>query len=190
MNTEKKHRQITKIKLSKDLNKVIIQFTELEETEFGNGEEDEEGSSVLPHVHTILGRHRPAKDFIDAMKGLRKFALDSNEMTVDSKELPLWTVSTVDIAGDMFLKQSRVVLTLAKMVKRTGKVSEMKLGQITMYPEGDDPTAYKDADKLTKAIEVAIVEAWEYLNGKYDDADLSQLPLFPTEKKLETNFDR
>lgn len=190
MATPKQHRQITKIKIASDFNQALISFTEQEETEFADGEEDETGSVVVPHEHSIKGRHRPHKEFIDSMKGLRKFALDANEISVDSKEIGDWNVSTIQIAGDMFLKQSRVVMTLAKTVKRTGKVCEMKTTQITMYPEPDDVSAYKDADKLTRKIEEVIMEAWEYLNGKYDESDFSQLPLFATEKPLELNFDK
>ena len=81
-------------------------------------------------------------------------------------------------------------MTLAKTVKRTGKVCKMKTTQITMYPDPDDVNAYKDADKLTMKIEEVIMEAWEYLNGKYDESDFSQLPLFATEKPLELNFNK
>jgi hypothetical protein len=187
MSTERKHRQIKKIKMAKDFSTVLVSFTEQEETDFGYSQEDED-SAVIPHEYSIKGRHRPHKDFIDAMKSLRKMALEANEMTVDSKEISSWTVNGLDIAGDMFLKQSRVVLILAKTVKRTGKVSEMKTTQITMYPEKDDPQAFKDVDKLTKGIEYVIGEAWEYLNGKYDENISSQIPLFETQKPLQLQF--
>lgn len=186
-------KQITKIKIAADESKVIICFNNLIKTDTPNGteeEEDEEDSSLISNEYQIKGKHRPNQEFLDAMKGMRKLTLEACEISVDSKELPTWTVSGIKIAGDVFLKKSRVVLTLAKTVKRTGKVIELNSPQITMYPEQDDLSRFHAADKLSKLIEEVIEHAWDYLNGNYGDEDPAQLPLFQTAPKLQTKFDK
>ena len=108
-------------------------------------------------------------------------------MKVESTDIAYWMVTGIDIKGDMELHQSRVVMTLTKQVPRTGKEITFKTPQVTMFPEKDDPKRYHDAETLTKLIEAACEEATEYLNGKYDNEG-AQIPLFPSEDKLQTNF--
>jgi len=182
MITEK---QITSIKISDDLNEVKIGFTNVLTHE---SENEEEGN----HIHNsylVKGKIRPHKDFIEEMKKLRKFALELCEMDVNSKEIGDWNVCGLQIAGDIFLHQSRAVLQLAKKVNRTNKVIKFKTPQVTMFPEADEATRYASAEKLTTQIECCIEEAYNYLNGKYEDEGI-QFQLFPNDPKLETHFTR
>src|SRR6478609_9122383 len=170
-------KQFRSIRISPDLDEVKLTFETITTREIIEGEEE---NQIKGHKYSITGKISPHKDLTDLMKKLRKYALAVNEIEVDSKDLPKWTVQAVSISGDYLLKKSRVIMTLAKEVKRTGKVAIMKTSQVTMYPQMDE-------EKMSEIIEAIIEETWLYLNGK-SDYDDNQLQLFPTEPKLETNF--
>lgn len=180
--TEEK--QFRSLRISPDLDEVKITFEKITTKEIIEGEDEDQ---IKGHKYSITGRIGPHKDLTDLMKKLRKFALAVNEIEVDSKDLPKWTVQALSISGDYLLKKSRVVMTLAKEVKRTGKTAVMKTSQITMYPQMDEENRFEDAEKMSEIIEAVIEETWLYLNGKSADDD-NQLALFPNEPKLETNF--
>lgn len=189
------NRQITSISIDKDL-AVKIGISEvapitspgviIDSKSKGNGAEDDdddkddEGGAFIATGYTIDSQRRAHKDFVDAMKSLRKFALDLCEIDVDSKLIGAYTVCKVKIDGDVDKKQSRAVMTLAKTVKSTDKI--VKIGptrQVTMYGESD----YGKAEAMSKAIESCIDEAYAYLAGKAEESD--QLPLFsPAELQL------
>ena len=174
-------RQITGIKIMPDLNTVRIKLASIVSSD-GEGEEDAE--NIIGNQFVITGKHRPHKDFVDAMKKLRKSGLELLEIVTES--VTDWTVQEVSISGDIVMHQSRVVMTLGKKVKRTDKVATIKTPQTAMYPEKEDDQRYAGAEAMSKQIETCIDEAIAYLNGKYETDD-GQLPLFPFEQ-LETNF--
>lgn len=174
-------RQIQGIKITPDLNTVRIKLASIVSVD-GEGEED--ADNHIGNQFVITGKHRPHKDFVDAMKQLRKFGLELLEITTES--VTDWTCQEISISGDVVMKQSRAVLTLAKKVKRTEKVATIKTPQATMYPGKEDDQRYANAEKMSKQIEACINEAVAYLNGKYETED-GQLALFPF-KQLETNF--
>lgn len=186
--------ELTKIKMAKDLSKVFIAWNKTTSTEklLGNGtEEDGEDESEkvdANHEYTVKGKHRPHKDFVDSMKSLRKFALELYEVEIESTKIASWNVFEIAIAGDVFLKKSRATFILAHLIKATGKYAETKLSQVTMYPEKDETDRYHNAEKMSKAIEKCIEEAFKYLNGKYEEDDPDQLPLFSHDEKLELHF--
>lgn len=168
-------------------NQVFIGFVNVL-SDSKNGTEEEEEQIISPE-YTAKSPHAPHKDFLDAMKKLRKYALESSEMTVDSKEMPQWNVSEIKIAGDMDMQNSRVQFVMSKLVKRINKY--IKVGptpQVSMYPEKDDALRYHNAEAMTKEIEKVIDEAFKYLSGKYADDEDSQLPLFDIDPKLQTHF--
>ena len=135
--------------------------------------EDEDGeSSVITNKYSVKSERRPSKDFVSAMKSLRKYALELAEIN-DSTESN-YSVSTVKIDGDMLMKQSRASITLAKYIERTGKVIQIKLGQVTMYGESE----YHNLTKFTNLIEKLEERAWAYLSGEYEEDIPNQLPLF------------
>ena len=177
-------KQFRSLRISPDLDEVKITFEKITTKEIIEGEDE---NQIKGHKYSITGKISPHKDLTDLMKKLRKYALAVNEIEVDSKDMPKWTVQAITISGDYLLKKSRCIMTLAKEVKRTGKVAIMKTCQVTMYPQMDEDNRFEDAEKMSEIIEAVIEETWLYLNGKSADDD-NQLVLFPNEAKLETNF--
>lgn len=165
-------KQLRSVSISPD-GDVKIKFAEVVTGEAAEGTDE---STVKQNIFTVQSGNKPHKDFTDSMKKLRKFALEVCEMPIpeNSKHLGQYTVSGIKISGDLTMKQSRVVLTIAKTIERTGKVVKIVTPQVTMYGESE----YPNADKMTEIIEDAIEEAWSYLNGKYADESNGQLPLF------------
>lgn len=156
--------------------KVSIAFSEVITLPPVEGEDENETSA---NEYTVRSPNRPHKDFLDAMKKLRKDALAIGELNFDAKSITSMTVSDIKISGDMVMKQSRVQMTLAKEVKRTGK--RIKIGplpQVTMYGTKEE-SDYDNTEAMTQLIEAVVKEAWAYLEeGKCDGEE--QLPLFPT----------
>ena len=171
--------QMSLIRIHPELKSVRIGFTRLMEA----GEDKSKKAK-----YAITNDDRPHKDFVNAIKKLRKFALELLEIDVDAKSIGDWTVTEVHLSGNVVLRQSRAQLRLAKSVERTGKVAELtKTPQVTMYPQNEDAAPYENAEVMSKQIEVVIDEAFAYLNGKYEGDPKGQLPLFSVEN-IETNF--
>lgn len=169
-------RQITGITITAK-GKVKISFVQITEIEPAEGEE---ASTTSVNEYSITSPNRPHKDFLDALKKLRKDAFAIAELNIDSKAQGAYTISSIRISGDIVLRQSRVVMTLAKEIKSTGKILKIgPLPQITMYGESE----YPKAEEMSKLIEAAIEEAWLYLGGKSEGE--TQLALFPM-VQLET----
>jgi hypothetical protein len=135
-------------------------------------DELEEDSNVIDNGYSIVSKHRPHKDLLDAMKVMRKHAMNIIEMEIPAN-LGQYTVCGFSVAGDLVMKQSRVTLKMAKEVKRTGKVIAIPGAQVSMYAESE----YEKAHELTPLVEKAIAEVEAYLAGKYAD-EIVQLPLF------------
>lgn len=151
--------------------KVKIKIMELIIRPLEQGQEDNKKAKRVFTLDTPDDPPHP--DFVAAMKSLRRPALELCEIEVDRSKLTDYTVSKIQINGDMTLHQSRAQLTIAKRVNRTDKV--IKIGpssEYTMYGQSD----YDGAEALTKAIEDAIKEAWLFINGKSEIP--AQLPLF------------
>lgn len=179
-----KERQLLSLKVDEDLNHVAIKFVEVNAQESEGDEENE----IRKNYFTAESDNRPHKDLVNALKKLRKHGLSilGIDLLDEAKGLPQWTVSGISIKGDLLLKQSRVVLTLAKKVDLTGKVAHIKTGQCTMYPKDGDAVKYADADKMTKIIEEVIKECWSYLfDGKFEEQTNPQLALFPEKRTLK-----
>lgn len=176
---EKQLRQIT---VSEE-GRIKLIFAEVAHIASENQGEDSEEDFVDVNEFTVKSMHLPHKDLLESMKKLRKFALESQEIEITTKELTTWNVSGVKISGDVLEKKSRVVLTLSKKVKRTGKFIHFSTGQVTMYPEKEDASAYHNADKMTVIIEDLIEECWSYLDGTKTGEEkkkgVVQMPLFP-----------
>lgn len=174
-------RQLVSVRISNDADEVKIKFREIITKELEEGQEE---NQVVTNDFTVTSKNKPHKDFIDSLKKLRKFGLAALEINLADDDGPgkeqirLWSVLALKFSGDVIAQQSRVVMTLGKYVKRTKKVSEIKTGQITMYPQNDDVTKMADVDKMTAIVEDVIEECWSYLDGKYADEDEGQLPLF------------
>ena len=170
--------QIKSISIKPD-GKVKIAFNELiaigERPEGNIIESDEDEPNILVNEYSVRSPQLAHKDFLDAMKKLRKHALDICEIVIDAKNLTSFTVSEVRLDGDIALRQARVQFILSKEVKRTDK--QIKIGptpQTTLYGESE----YEGAEALAKLVEAVVSEAFAYLEGKGENE--AQLPLFPT----------
>lgn len=179
-------RQITSIGIDADL-AVSIGFTEIVPNESedlkiidpkskGNGTDGEEEVEEMEETparvisHTVDAPYRPHKDFIEAIRGLKKHVLAICEMP----GLSDFSVCKLNIDGDVLLRQSRVVMTVSKHVKSTDKEIKFKTPQVTMYGESE----YAGAEAMSKVINEVIDEAWKYIDGKYSPEEGKQLPLF------------
>jgi hypothetical protein len=172
---------------------VIIKLQEVShianETPEAIGDEEESGDETNTDGFGLDSYRKPHKDFIDCFKKLRRLALAACDIGVEPKEVTdSWNVFAVKIDGNIETKQSRVLITLQKFVKRTGKYIRFKTPQITMYPEKDDVQAFKDADKITVIVEDLIEECWAYSDGTKTGEEKKkaavQMALFPKNRPL------
>ena len=167
-----KERQLRRLKISPDLNEVVIDWVEIRTTD----------EDVKRPKHRDTGDYRPHKDLVDRMKKLRKHALEMLGISLGekSKDLPKWATLMIKIDGDLLTKQSRLRITLGIKNDKTGKVSKIETQQMTMYPAMDDASKYHAADEVAKLVEEIQEEAWLYGAGKYEAEDKpnQQLALF------------
>ncbi len=70
------------------------------------------------------------------------------------------------------------MLTLAKEVKRTGKVIKFDTPQVVMYGESE----YEKNEEMSHQVENVLSECWQYINGKGESE--TQLPLFANIQEL------
>ncbi len=172
---ELRDKQLRSLHLSDDHETVTIKWHEVRIQEA----EGDDASSQKTNKFSCKGAIRPHKDLVDSMKKLRKFALELLEIQVDSKTVNEWIVSEIKIAGDVDHEQSRVVITLGKKVERTGAIKLIDTPQAVMFPTTEDLKVYENTDKMTQVILDLIEESWNYLNGKIEEGQPEQLPLFP-----------
>lgn len=156
--------QITKVKItSKD--EVTLEARERIYVS-PNGADDEASVERFMH-HTVSTDIPPHEDFLKAFQGLRRFAMAMAEF--NRKDIPLvntMTVGEMRIAGEQEKQNSRVDFTIMKWIKRTGKGIAINTGQSVMYGKGGEQGSIPDMVEMTKAIDLVIAEAWEYINGK------------------------
>jgi hypothetical protein len=171
VNREAVDKQLSYIEITPK-NRVKIHFSKLITRPITDSSESE--NEVTDIIHKIDSKIPPHKDLVNEMKSLRKLALEICEMPIpDNKELADYTVSAIKIHGDMALRKSRAVLTLAKTVKRTGKIVHIVSPQVVMYGQSD----FHKADEMSQKIEKIEKEVWLYIDeGKSEES--YQLPLF------------
>lgn len=182
---DRKMRGITMIQGNKGVDKVLISLTDVVEVAPGKGEDQ---SLTKTREYTAKSNHFPHIDFINSQKALLDHALAACELVVTQSAKEFFFVLGVDIAGDLFMNQSRVTFTLGHYVIRSEKIIKWKSPQITL----SDDSKYLDWKDLQKKLKLNIEEAWLYLGGKHsgDDVKLAfdlQLPLFEakSEKAVE-----
>lgn len=156
--------------------------------------EGEEENTTWRTWYPIESEIPPHKDFLDALKALRKPALQLGEIVVEESTHVTYNVLTVKITGDMEMQQSRCEMVLGHKVKRTDKIIPIPTGEYVMYGDSD----FEGAAATTKKLEKLKEEAWAYcFDGKFgtpESADPNQLPLAlfyrneKAEKKLQTHF--
>jgi len=177
-------RQLRSLEITDE--KVKIKFVEAAYIAGTSENEEEDDDKVSEHKFTTESGLQPHKDLTDSMKKLRRLALEALEINLaDTKDYSAWNVVAINIAGNVTEKKSRLVMTLEKEVKATGKGAKIKTGQITMYPDQADKVKFPFADKISPIIEDIIEECWSYLNGKYDESENGQYVLFPNRELIE-----
>ena len=150
-----KTQQISFIKINhKDQVEIIVS-----ETVLIAPEKDGEASREVLNEYPVKCGYKPNKSFKDAFLSLRQYGLELGEFSSEDKTQ--YSVLSLEITGVMELQNSRAQITLSKWVKRTGKNIKIQPGEVMMY--GDE---YKNADKMTKAIEKVMDEAWKYIRGE------------------------
>lgn len=171
-----KDRQLRQLKLAPDLNHVFGKFVETIQHE-PKGEEEQGKRSQRKYA--CDGDNRPHKDLTNKMTLLRKHALDmlGIELADSAKYLKQWIVVQIDVAGDMILKQSRVKITLGKLVEKTGKISKIQTQQMVMYPATDDSSKYHKADEVASIVEKIEQEYWLYCEGKCEEEERPNIQL-------------
>jgi hypothetical protein len=163
---------------------VKISFVEADYFAGSSDNEEEDNDKISEHHFSVKSGITPHKDLTDSMKKLRRLALDALEINLaDAKDYYQWDVTGINIAGNYTEKKSRLVISLAKNVKSTGKAFALKTGQITMYPDAEDKVKFPFADKITPIVEDIIEECWSYLNGKYEEE--GQYVLFPDKELVK-----
>lgn len=151
----------------------------------GSTDAEEDDDKVSEHLYSVKSAIRPHKDLTAAMKKLRKLGLEALEINLaDDKDVHQWDCVGINIAGNVTLQKSRLVMTLEKKVRATGKGAKIKTDQITMYPDAEDKVKFPFVDKLTPLIEEVCDEAFAYLGGKTDDEG-AQYVLFPERELVE-----
>lgn len=150
------------------------------ESDFIAASEDSEtdDDQVQEHLFTVKSMLTPHKDLTDSMKKLRRLALEALEINLaETKDYSAWNVTAIHIAGSVTQQKCRLIMTLSKKVKLTGKECPIKTGQITLYPDAEEKVMFPFADKLAPIVEDIVEEVWSYLQGKTEDE--SQYALFP-----------
>jgi hypothetical protein len=171
-----------------DLSMVEIKFTELRIIE---DQTEEDGQRTIPIKRTIEAPLRPASALCDDLKSLRRhgLAIQGIKLEKEATQIKNWTVMRINIAGDMLTKKSRLTMTLAIRSELTGKITPLKVGQVTMYPKDDDKVKYEKAAEMTQLVEKIANGVWGYLNGEFDESiPGDQLVLYSSDPVLETNF--
>lgn len=127
---------------------------------------DGEGESpVAVTEYSTKSQHRASKSFIKCFTDMAEDGLEISEMNVSGSKKD-YTVCKVKIDGDLFMNKSRVTLTVAKLVERTGDVIKFDTPQVTLSSE----SKYLEWKSLQKKVIALIKEAWKYLAGENMDS--------------------
>lgn len=165
-------RQLRKLSIKDD--KITIQFVE---TVVNEPSEPGGESVVLAEEFRVRSKRKPHENLLTTMTKLRKPALKSLEIGVDSKSLPNWDVKEINITGDIILRKCRITITLSKKVDWSGGTKEIDTPEITLYGESQ----FDGHEELAKLVEDVFAEVWMFLSGAYNP---NQLALFP-ERTME-----
>jgi len=182
-----RERQLISLRIEPDLSSVKAKFKETVIRDIPEGQEGAENIVSVRYFESEC-TERPHKDLSDAIKKLRRhgMAILGIELHDEARTIKAWTVTQIKISGDMVLEQSRVSMKLALKVESTGKVSEIDVPQVAMYPK-EEAGKYHDIQKLTVIIEDIVEEVWSYLfEGKFETGTNGQLALFPNHREALT----
>jgi hypothetical protein len=160
-------RQLRKLKIEDDKITILFVETVVNESSEPGGE-----SIISADEFKIKTKRKPHDNLLATMTKLRKPALRSLEIGVDSKSLPNWDVKEINITGDIILRKCRLTITLSKKVDWSGGTKEIDTPEITLY--GD--SQFDGHEELAKLAEDVFAEVWMFVSGGYNP---NQLALFP-----------
>lgn len=150
-----------------------VEETREEEADLSMEEAEGKEVSVSQPEHSIKSPFMPRKEFVAAMRKLRKHALALVGLeTTDKGEC---RVLSFKLSGNHNLKQSRVIMSIGKTSELTGKEIKFTTPQISLF---GDKAKYDNAAALAREIDEVIDHAWNYMGGDYAEADGKQLALF------------
>lgn len=171
------NKEIRSIKIGPS--KVFVSFVGVVDAEPIEGQEE---SQVIDTVYTVKSKHKPHKDLVNSLKKLLPHALKVGEFNLSDKNpAQHYTITQLDIAGDLYMDQSRVTMIIGHEVERTGKIISIDVGQVTLSEESD----YKEWESLKKLIEKVVEEAWEYFGGKHEGDQLKLAFDFSVRESME-----
>lgn len=163
-------RQMLKVKFAKQgADGVSLEFSE---THFVIKKDESdtvvaEDKNVL--THKVDGTYQPHKDFVDAMKMLRKHIIAICEFG-NFKHFEKYRVNGISLSGMDSDDDALVVISAGKELE-SGKVFNF----VTPATPLADNATYGDSKQLDEFCNNIVKEAWEYLNGKH--AENPQLAL-------------
>lgn len=167
--SESKLITLKKVKITNDL-KVELTFNEKATLNTVNEEDGSE--NFVNNEYSVKSKYIPHDDLVESLKMLRKHALAICEISVDSKEIKDYTVNAISIQGTLEEKNARIVITIAKRIKRAKKPVFITAPQTSLF----DPVEYPKCEDLVKLVKEVIKEVWLYRGGKHLGEE--QLSLF------------
>lgn len=163
-------KQMLKVKFEKQgANGVYLEFTETHYV-IKKDESDTvvaEDKNVL--THKVGGTYQPHKDFVDAMKMLRKHVIAICELG-NFKNFEKYRINGITLSGMDSDDEAMVVISAGKELE-SGKVFNF----VTPATPLADNASYGDSKQLDEFCANITKEAWEYINGKH--AENPQLSL-------------
>lgn len=119
--------------------------------------------------HSITGDYRPHKDFVDAMKMLRKHVIGICEIG-NFKNFEKIRINGISLSNIEDEEKAKVIISAGKELE-TGDVWNF----VTPGVQLADNPKYGDSKQLDEFCNTIVKEAWEYISGKH--AENPQLSL-------------
>lgn len=161
-----KSKRIEKIKMSDE--GTTIHWTETIMTETYNDANELQSEDKNFIHHAPESDFRPHKDFMDAMKMLRKPVIDICELG-DYKHFDKYRIYGVSFSGEQ--DEAKVIISFGKEVDWSGLVFNSNTPLTPLY----DQDKFQGAAQLDKFCAAILREAWLYIDGKH--AENPQLSL-------------
>ena len=167
-----KSKQINKIKISEDKDVLVLYRTTILTERYEKMEDGSEGALQSEDKNFIdtphLSDYLPHKDFLDAMKMLRKPVIDICEWK-DYKNFDSYGIYGVTFSGEQ--DTASVIISAGKEIEWSGKVFNFTTPLTPLH----DNDKFDGSKKLDEYCANIIKEAWLYVEGKH--AENPQLSL-------------
>jgi hypothetical protein len=157
-------KQIDKIKIGQknDIDQIYVEHTETIQVDTMDDKGEVFATKYYHRNEKKMYDFPPHKDFLDAMKMLRKLVIDLCEFKGEWDKFNDYEVVGVSFSGMDDDDSAGVIITAFKTTERTGK----KLLINTPFNLLNDPN-YGDSEMLDEYCKKVRDEAYEYLGGKH-----------------------